>query len=191
MIDVPSELADSRVLPLDLSKPGQELIDSLPVSAQLRLFAQLVQATIVASKDARISSRDNYATYVGNPGALINFVGEDLGLLRLLRDSGHVDIELLSQLNWSHYIKGVVEKRSGDVEKKAPISVPLEFAKLSHGHWLVRTRWNTAVRQHDEIEGILANMMHLEEAAVKPTFEIATELPLWPASVVRAIRDAG
>lgn len=108
-----------------------------------------------------------------------------------MRDSGHVDIELLSQLNWSHYIKGVVEKRSGHVEKKAPISVPLEYAKLSHDRWLVRTQWNTAVRQHDEIEGILANMMHLEEAAVKSTFEIATELPLRPASVVRAIRDAG
>jgi peptidoglycan hydrolase-like protein with peptidoglycan-binding domain len=203
-------VAVASVTPVDLSMTGQEIIDALPVSVQLRLFAQLVQAVIADSKDACVASGDNYATYIGNPGALLNFAGEDLGLLRLLRDSGHIDVDLLAKLNWNRYVRMVVDKsrnsgadkkrRTLDRVNKSSISVPLEYMRVDNGGWLLRTNWNQTVRQHEEAEGAIARVTaemvdNRENAFTTPTgiayMEYESVTPAMPLAAVRAIRDAG
>lgn len=147
-----------ELLPVDLTQDMQCVIDSLPTWVQLHFFASLVAAVIEDSSDERLTNGSPSIEYIGNPGRLVDFCGEPLGLLRLL-NNGHVNVELLTGINWTHYIKMTHKQINGyDPEtrdKRDGVVTPIEFIKPRsyNGSAMWRSgRYNT------NVEEIIANM---------------------------------
>lgn len=191
-----------ELLQIDLAQDMQSVIDNLPTWVQLHLFASLVAAVIDSSSDERLTNGCPTITYIGNPGRLVDFCGEQLGLLRLLKD-GHVNVELLTAINWTHYIKRTHKQINGyDPEvrdKRDGISSPTEYLGLKGNSGSMLWR---AGRYNMDLDTILANMQVQRDdgEVVDRLIEAEAEFyadqiespfefdPQQPGAVVRGIR---
>lgn len=148
-----------ELIPADLTQDMQSVIDALPTWVQLHFFASMVAAVIEDSSDPRLTNVSPSVDYIGNPGRLIDFCGEPLGLLRLL-NNGHVNIELLADLSWACYIRKTHNQINGHVTetryKRDGITVPIEFIRPRSS--IGSTLWRSGGRFNVSIEEIIANM---------------------------------